>query len=72
MLGTSTTFILLAGLLLPAGLAAFVNRRKKEDYNPFIWGIWGLGSTLVVSLLFLAGSESTKIHKDCGVVFQFG
>lgn len=52
MLGTSTTFLLLAGFLLPAGLAVFVNRRKKEDYNPFIWGIWGLGSTLVISLLF--------------------
>ena len=52
MLGTATTFLLLAGLLLPAGLAAFVNRRKKEDYNPFTWGLWGLGSPLVVSFLF--------------------
>ena len=52
MLGTATTLLLLTGFLLPVGVAVFINRRQKEDYNPFIWGIWGLGATLVVSLLF--------------------
>lgn len=52
MLGTSTTLLLLAGFILPAGLSLYANRRKKTAHNPFIFGLWGLGGGAILSLLF--------------------
>jgi hypothetical protein len=53
MLGTAATLLLVAGFLFPAGIGLYVNRRKKEIvHNPYVLGFWGMGVSLVMSLLF--------------------
>ena len=52
LLGTAATLALLVGLLVPALICLFGNRRKGTAHNPFLYGGRGLVVSLVFSLLF--------------------